>query len=207
MLTPVWGCPCSQHLSLAYYASHVSFTQYHFLHYIHHVCNHHYPPHCRHPSCSLSSSWRHASDRAVGIRVYYMLLVSDPLTTYSENMTISSCFVRVTHESLLSAWNLMYQKCIHTVAGRNPANQLISSLSHYLHGCIQPRWCRISSINSIISCAAKMLNRECSDGVGYPLRHLRTTDSSFGPCSCQGCDTCRRCCWASHAAHLTSLRP
>ena len=86
-------------------------------------------------------------------------------------------------------------------------HQLISSLSHYLHGFIQPRWCRISSINSIISCAAKMLNRECSDGVGYSLRHLRTTDSSFGPCSCQGCDTCRRCCWASHAAHLTSLRP
>ena len=33
----------------------------------------------------------------------------------------------------------------------NPANQLIrltSSLSHYVHGFIHPRWCRTSSINS-----------------------------------------------------------
>ena len=34
-----------------------------------------------------------------------------------------------------------------TVDGRNPANQLISSL--YLQGFIDPSWCRISSINSI----------------------------------------------------------
>jgi len=32
--------------------------------------------------------------------------------------------------------------------GRNPANQLIGSLSH-LQGFIHPKWCRISSINSI----------------------------------------------------------
>ena len=36
-----------------------------------------------------------------------------------------------------------------TVDGRNPANQLIGSLSHYLQDFIHPRWCRISSINSI----------------------------------------------------------
>ena len=36
----------------------------------------------------------------------------------------------------------------HTVDGRNPA-ALIRSLSHYLQGFIHPRWCRISSINSM----------------------------------------------------------
>ena len=35
-----------------------------------------------------------------------------------------------------------------TVDGRIPANQLIWSISHYLHGFVHPR-CRISSINSI----------------------------------------------------------
>ena len=35
-----------------------------------------------------------------------------------------------------------------TLDGRNPANQLIGSLSHYLQGFIHVRWCRISSINS-----------------------------------------------------------
>ena len=33
-----------------------------------------------------------------------------------------------------------------TVDGRNPANQLIGSLSHYLQGFIHPRWCRIPSM-------------------------------------------------------------
>ena len=37
-----------------------------------------------------------------------------------------------------------------TVDGRNPANQLIRSLSHYyLQGFIHARGCRISSINSM----------------------------------------------------------
>ena len=36
-----------------------------------------------------------------------------------------------------------------TVDGRNPANQLKWQVSQYLHGFIHPRWCRISSINSI----------------------------------------------------------
>ena len=31
------------------------------------------------------------------------------------------------------------------VDGRNPANQLIGSLSHYLQGFLHPGWCRISS--------------------------------------------------------------
>ncbi len=36
-----------------------------------------------------------------------------------------------------------------TVDGKNLANQLISSLSQYLQGLLHPRWCRISSINSM----------------------------------------------------------
>ncbi len=41
------------------------------------------------------------------------------------------------------------QKSTNTVDGRNPANQLIGSLSRYLRVFIHPRWCRISSTNSI----------------------------------------------------------
>ena len=33
-----------------------------------------------------------------------------------------------------------------TVDGGNPANELISSLAHYLQGFKNPRWCRIFSI-------------------------------------------------------------
>ena len=58
--------------------------------------------------------------------------------------------------SILS-YCLQFKSCMrksfvlaHTVDGRNPANQLIGSLSHYLHGFIHPRWSRISSINRIM---------------------------------------------------------
>ena len=37
-----------------------------------------------------------------------------------------------------------------TVGGRNPAPVEVGSLSRYLQGILHPRWCRISSINSII---------------------------------------------------------
>ena len=43
-----------------------------------------------------------------------------------------------------------------TVDGKNPASQLIGSLSHYLQGFIHSRWCRISSINSM------SMSRKCS---------------------------------------------
>ena len=36
-----------------------------------------------------------------------------------------------------------------TVDGRNPANQLIGSLSHYLQGFIHSRWCRISEPSTV----------------------------------------------------------
>ena len=45
----------------------------------------------------------------------------------------------------------MPKKRTHTVDGRHPApvDMVNISLSHYLRGFIHPRWCRISSINSI----------------------------------------------------------
>ena len=42
-----------------------------------------------------------------------------------------------------------------TVDGRNPAPVEVGSLSHYLQGFIHPRWCRISSINSMESLKMK----------------------------------------------------
>ena len=36
-----------------------------------------------------------------------------------------------------------------TVDGRNPAPVEVGSLSHHLQGFIHPKWCRISSINSM----------------------------------------------------------
>ena len=44
-----------------------------------------------------------------------------------------------------------------TVDGRNPANHLTSSLSHYLQSLIHPRWCRISSINSMVELFMSLL--------------------------------------------------
>ncbi len=45
-----------------------------------------------------------------------------------------------------------YQRIFDTVDGRNPAPVEVGSLSHYLQGFIDPRWCRISAINSIKGC-------------------------------------------------------
>ena len=47
--------------------------------------------------------------------------------------------------------SLSHYSLLDTVDGRNPApaDRLIGSLSHYLHGVIHPRWCRISSTNSM----------------------------------------------------------
>ena len=42
-----------------------------------------------------------------------------------------------------------FRRDILLIDGIHPANQLISSLSPYLHGFIHPGWCRVSSINSI----------------------------------------------------------
>ena len=39
-----------------------------------------------------------------------------------------------------------------TVDGRNPApDDTVGSLSHYSQGSLYPRWCRISSMNSMVS--------------------------------------------------------
>ena len=42
-----------------------------------------------------------------------------------------------------------FRRDILLIDGIHPANQLIGSLSQYLHGFIHPGWCRVSSINSI----------------------------------------------------------
>ncbi len=60
---------------------------------------------------------------------------------------------------------------IHTVDGRNPANQLIASFTHYLQGFIHPIWCRSSSINSRseVSCWCSPAKLRMSRT--YPPRH------------------------------------
>ncbi len=68
------------------------------------------------------------------------------------NVACSSCAVGqfVAGDSLKGrAWMLEMceKKGVATVDGRNPANQLVGSLSHCLQGFIHCRWCRISAIN------------------------------------------------------------
>ena len=43
-----------------------------------------------------------------------------------------------------------------TVDGKNPAPVEAGSLSHYLQGFVHPRWCRISSINSMLAKLKKL---------------------------------------------------
>ena len=47
-------------------------------------------------------------------------------------------------------------------------HQLIDSLSHYLQDFINPRWCRISSINSIMASTWKNLK---IDRLNFPLKN------------------------------------
>ena len=53
-------------------------------------------------------------------------------------------------EFLKSTLTRKYKGINNTVDGRNPAPVEVGSLSHYLQGFLHPRWCRISSINSMI---------------------------------------------------------
>ena len=48
------------------------------------------------------------------------------------------------------SWEVVVDEVNHTVDGRNPANQVVDSLSHVLQGFIHPRWCRISINSSFI---------------------------------------------------------
>ena len=48
---------------------------------------------------------------------------------------------------------------VDTVDERNPANQLIRSLSNYLEGFIHPRWYRISSINRMTTTTAENIRK------------------------------------------------
>ena len=49
------------------------------------------------------------------------------------------------HQKKKHFWGLVFPMILLMV---EILHQLIGSLSHYLHGFIHPRWCRISSINS-----------------------------------------------------------
>ena len=53
--------------------------------------------------------------------------------------------------AMLTSWYFSPTPLKNTVDGRNPApNNRVGGLSHYLQGFIHPRWCRISSINSMM---------------------------------------------------------
>ena len=64
-----------------------------------------------------------------------------------------------------------------TVDGRNPAPVEVGSLSHYLQGFIYPRWCRISSINSMTCNWPCMTSRDLDpwNSIRIPMDTLKPT--------------------------------
>ena len=87
--------------------------------------------------------------------------------------------------------------CCHywnTVDGRNPAPVEVGSLSHYLQVLVHPRWCRISSINSMACFSFQQLTfrrfeepmgiHRCYDGYlagSNIIEHNRTLKSHNTP--------------------------
>ena len=66
--------------------------------------------------------------------------------------------MRLGHESLVSCVEMMMlirNSCVEVLLlmVQKSCTSLIGSLSHYLQGFIHPRWCRISSINSMLTLA------------------------------------------------------
>ena len=60
-------------------------------------------------------------------------------------------------------------------------HQLICNLSHYLQGFIDPRWCRISSINRITQYTVYPLVNQHSDCWNIPhFSHRKVTSSNSG---------------------------
>ena len=49
---------------------------------------------------------------------------------------------------------------------------MVGSLSHYLQGFIHPKWCRISSINSILVGEKENWGFEVPNGRGYVCSQL-----------------------------------
>ena len=55
--------------------------------------------------------------------------------------------------------------------------QLLGSFSHYLQGFVHPRWCRISSINSITGCLVPFI-------ITRPTNQVSVQDCSSAQSSC-----------------------
>ena len=55
----------------------------------------------------------------------------------------------------------------HTVDGWNPVPVEVGSLSHLLSGFIHPRWCRISSINSIAMLRSTLRYFYCTENLKF----------------------------------------
>ena len=116
---------------------------------------------------------------------------------------------RIQHNSLLLASPVfLHQKSwkvqkwldgIHTVGGWNPANQLIV----YPKGFIHPRWCRISSINSmkraLSACTLVCVCVHCLF-LPYPFVALQTSQSPCAPGRQWRRSTDFLTCWA-HVLH------
>ena len=84
------------------------------------------------------------------------------------------------HEEINHAWNQPFRNG--TVDRRNPANQLVgSSLSQYSQGFIHPRWCRISSIKSIVFCMAFFGNHYGSPHVANEWNWWQKVSPSKSP--------------------------
>ena len=76
------------------------------------------------------------------------------------------------------------QKRVDTVDGRNLANQLrLVVFSHCLQGFIHSRWCRVSSINSIMNRDVQLAHDHTKKHFSHTLsrtRHLGSCFKDFG---------------------------
>ena len=86
-----------------------------------------------------------------------------------------SCFKLIMLEESLRVWQYFFQSLLTMLLMEEILHLLIGSWSHHLQGFIHPRWCRISSINSIlqslatawtlqfswIQCCVTCLTRDC----------------------------------------------
>ena len=68
-----------------------------------------------------------------------------------------------------------------TVDGRNPAPVEVGNLFHYLQDYVHPRWCRVSSINSIRVCYTSRNFPKMASGFSfiYIILNWAENDVSF----------------------------
>ena len=104
----------------------------------------------------ISTSMYHKNEPSVGIKIQ----LDDTYSKFGRNLNTNKW--KQTNQHLLiaesSPWTvIIFQREKSKTIQSNPMillmeeilHQLICSLSHYLQGFIHPRWCRISSINSM----------------------------------------------------------